>query len=274
MSNIKIIFVDIDDTLNPANKRVSAYTKDVMKRIKDKGIKIVVNTGRSIGYAILKSKEAGLSEYVIGSNGAEIFNYETGECLFNKEIPANELKSIYEYVQEHKMTIIFNCLEKRYINTKEYSYNDEPVIYFDDIDELLAKEEVNQAIILSSNYDRMLIIPNLFKEKYPDLRIVHSSINLVEQKRVKDKELYHDIVALNTAKSSGIVELLDYLHIDSSEAIAIGNGYDDICMCDVVGTSIAVGNAIDDLKEVADYVTDTSANDGVAKILEELCLKD
>ena len=117
----------------------------------------------------------------------------------------------------------------------------------------------------------MLVLPHMFKEKYPNLKVVHSSVSLIEEKRVPGKEYYHDLVIENTAKSTGIVELLDYLDIDSDRAIAIGNGYDDICMCDVVGTSVAMENANPILKEIATYITDTTENDGVAKILEKLC---
>lgn len=274
MSNYKIVFVDIDDTLNPVNKEVSEYTKRVMEKLKKAGIKVVIDTGRSVSYAVKKSIEAGLSEYVIGSNGSEVYNYETKECLFSKAIPKAVLKGIYEYCSEHKMTIVFNSLEKRYTNVSDYSYNDESVIYIKDIDKLLDEVSINQLVILSTNYDRMLVIPNLFKEKYPDLKIIHSSTELVEEKRVKGKEYYHDIVLDNISKSTGIVELLDYLKIDSNDAIAIGNGYNDICMCDVVGASVAVANANDMLKEIVDYVTDTAENDGVAKILEKLCLEE
>ena len=172
------------------------------------------------------------------------------------------------------MTIILNCLEKRYINIKDYKYNNEPAIYFEDINEVIDNNKINQLVILSSNFDRMLVLPNMFKEKFPSLKVVHSSIGLIEEKRVPGKEYYHDLVLENTAKSTGIVELLDYLGIDSEKAIAIGNGYDDICMCDVVGTSVAVENANQTLKEIATYITDSTENDGVAKILEKLCLED
>lgn len=172
------------------------------------------------------------------------------------------------------MTIILNSLEKRYINIKDYKYNNEPAIYFDNIDEILDNNKINQLVVLSSNYDRMLVLPNLFKEKFPKLKVVHSSVGLIEEKRVKNKEYYHDLVLENTAKSTGIVELLEYLDIDSENAIAIGNGYDDICMTDVVGTSVAVDNATHILKELVTYITDSAANDGVAKILEKLCLND
>lgn len=274
MNKYEIVFVDIDDTLNPSNGHVTEYTKEVMKKLKDKGIKVVVNTGRSAKYAIEKSLEAGLSEYTISSNGAEVYNYHERKEIFSKPISNEDIRNIYEYCNSHNMTIILNSLEKRYINIKDYKYNSEPAVYFEDLEEVLKENKINQLVILSSNFDRMLVLPNMFKEKFPSLKVVHSSIGLIEEKRVKGKEYYHDLVLENTAKSTGIVELLDYLGIDEEKAIAIGNGYDDICMCDVVGTSVAVENANQILKETATYITDTSENDGVAKILEKLCLEE
>lgn len=274
MNKYDIVFCDIDDTLNPSNGTTTEYTREVMKKLKDKGIKVVVNTGRSAKYAVEKSIEAGLSEYVISSNGAEVYNYHERKEIFSKPISNEDIIAIYEYCVSHDMTIILNCLEKRYINIKDYKYNNEPAIYFEDINEVINNNKINQLVILSANFDRMLVLPNMFKEKFPSLKVVHSSIGLIEEKRVPGKEYYHDLVLENTAKSTGIVELLDYLGLDSERAVAIGNGYDDICMCDVVGTSVAVENANQTLKEVATYITDTAENDGVAKILEKLCLED
>lgn len=274
MNKYDIVFCDIDDTLNPSNGTTTEYTREVMKKLKDKGIKVVVNTGRSAKYAVEKSIEAGLSEYTISSNGAEVYNYHERKEIFSKPISKEDILAIYDYCVTHNMTIILNCLEKRYINIKDYKYNNEPAIYFEDINEVIDNNKINQLVILSSNFDRMLVLPNMFKEKFPSLKVVHSSIGLIEEKRVPGKEYYHDLVLENTAKSTGIVELLDYLGIDSEKAIAIGNGYDDICMCDVVGTSVAVENANQTLKEIATYITDSAENDGVAKILEKLCLED
>ncbi len=274
MNKYDIVFCDIDDTLNPSNGTTTKYTREVMKKLKDKGIKVVVNTGRSAKYAIEKSIEAGLSEYVISSNGAEVYNFHERKEIFSKPISNEDILAIYDYCETHDMTIILNSLEKRYINIKDYKYNNEPAIYFEDINEVINNNKINQLVILSSNFDRMLVLPNMFKEKFPSLKVVHSSIGLIEEKREPGKEYYHDLVLENTAKSTGIVELLDYLNIDSEKAIAIGNGYDDICMCDVVGTSVAVENANQTLKEIATYITDSSENDGVAKILEKLCLED
>ena len=273
MKKYKIVFIDIDDTLNPSNGVVSEYTKQVMTKLKEQDIKVVIDSGRSASYAIKKSLEANLSEYVISSNGAEVYNYHERKEIFSKPIPNDIIKEVYNYCETHDLTLILNCLEKRYININDYKYNNEPAIYFDDINKVLKENKINQLIVLSSNFDRMLVLPSLFKEKFPNLKVVHSSLGLIEERITKGKEYYHDLVLENTAKSTGIIELLDYLHIDPEDAIAIGNGYDDIPMCDVVGTSIAVENANQTLKEISTYITDTAENDGPAKMLEKLCLK-
>ncbi len=273
MSKYKIVFVDIDDTLNPSNGEVSKHTKEVMTKLKEKGIHVVVNSGRSTKYAIEKSLEANLSNYIISSNGAEVYDYHNDVIIFEQPIPKNTIKEVYKYCEKMGITLILNSIKNRFINIKDYNYNTEPATYFEDIDEVLDHNNINQLIVLSKNFDRMLVIPNMFKEEFPNLKVVHSSVGLIEDHRVKGKEYYHDLVLENTAKSTGIVELLDYLHIDPEEAIAIGNGYDDICMTDVVGTSVAMGNSVERLKEAATYITKDASEDGVASILEKLCLE-
>ena len=273
MSKYKIVFVDIDDTLNPSNGEVSKHTKEVMTKLKEKGIHVVVNSGRSTKYAIEKSLEANLSNYIISSNGAEVYDYHNDVIIFEQPIPKNTIKEVYKYCEKMGITLILNSIKNRFINIKDYNYNTEPATYFEDIDEVLDHNNINQLIVLSKNFDRMLVIPNMFKEEFPNLKVVHSSVGLIEDHRVKGKEYYHDLVLENTAKSTGIVELLDYLHIDPEEAIAIGNGYDDICMTEVVGTSVAMGNSVERLKEAATYITKDASKDGVASILEKLCLE-
>ena len=273
MTKYKIVFVDIDDTLNPSNGEVSKHTKDIMTKLKKKNIPVVVNTGRSAQYAIAKSMEGNLSNYIISSNGAEVYDYHNDKIIFEQSIPPKTIKAIYEYCEKIGLTLILNSITNRFININDYNYNSEPATYFEDIDEVLKHNNINQLIVLSKNFDRMLVIPNMFKEEFPNLKVVHSSLGLIEDHRVKGKEYYHDLVLENTAKSTGIVELLEYLHIDPEEAIAIGNGYDDICMTDVVGTSVAMGDAVDRLKEASTYITKTSAEDGVADILEKLILE-
>ena len=274
MSRYKIIFIDIDDTLKASNHEVSAYTKDIIKRVRDLGIMIVANTGHGTSYGIKKSQEAGLSEYVVSSNGSEIYNYKTKEKIFSRPIPVDTVKKVYEYCNNLKMTIIFNSFTNMFINIEKYDYSDDPVVYFDDIDKLLEEHEINQIIVLSKNYERMLVLPNVFQDKFPNLRTVRSSASLMEKTQLPNKEYYHDLVLENTSKGTGVAELLDYFKIKPEEAIAIGNGYGDLTMFDVVDKTITVENANDLLKENVDFITDSATNDGMTKAIKKYVLEE
>lgn len=270
----KIAFVDIDDTLNSKDKPISEYTKEVMTELKNKGIKVVANTGRSVQYAINKSLEANLSEYTISSNGSEVYNYQEDKIIFSKPIDSKDVKYIYDYCNNHDLVVILNTFYNRFINIEDDNYNDESVTYIKNIDEVLKNNKVNQIVILSTNFERMLVLPNLFKEKCPSLKTVHSSNALSTGEREKNKQYYHNIIIENTSKGTGIVELLDYLKIAKREAIAIGNSFDDLSMYDSVGTTIAVSNSDQRLKDIANIIADTAENDGVAKILKELFIDE
>lgn len=244
MSRYKIIFIDIDDILNQTSNEVSAYTKSVIKRIRALGVDIVAITGRETNYACQHSREAGLSEYVISSNGSEIYNYITKENIFARHIPKETVKKVYEYCNNLNMTVIFNSFTRKFINNKKYVSSDTSAIYFDNLDKLLDDYEINQITVLSRNYERMLVLPNVFLDKFPNLRTVSSSLALNKNKSVSNEVYYHNLVLENTSKKTGIAELLDYLKLKPEDAIAIGNGYDDLTMFDLVDKSITVENNV------------------------------
>ena len=190
-----------------------------------------------------------------------------------KTISEEDVLAIYDYATGHDMSMVLNCLDKRFVSIKDFKYNKEPAIYFDNIEKVLKTNKVNQIVLLSKKFDRMLVLPRLFSEKFPNIKFVHSSNSLIEEKRHKGKEYYHDLVVERTSKGNGVVELLDHLGIDSSEAICCGNGYDDISMADAVGTSIAVGNACQKLKDISTIVSEPVEKDGAVKELEKLLLQ-
>ena len=73
-------------------------------------------------------------------------------------------------------------------------------------------------------------------------------------------------------KSYGMQKMLDFLHVDRKDTIAFGDGYNDLEMLQFVENGVAMGNAVDDLKAVADYVTDSVDQDGIYKAMKELGL--
>lgn len=256
MNKYQIVFIDIDDNL----KEVTEYTKKIMKQLKNKGIKVVVSTSRSANYAINKSIEANLSDYIISSNGAEVYNFQTNEKIYSKSLNEQDIKYIYNYCNSHDMIMILNTYEKRYTNSPDYLNDNEPAVYFSNLEELLQNNQVNQIVILSNNYERMLVLPNLFKEKCPSLKIVHSSKAITNGKREKNKQYYHNLVLEQTSKETGIAELLEYLKLDSKNALIISN---DKSLSDLIPTT---------MHNYAILNVDKNSNDNIALILKDLLL--
>lgn len=268
----KIVFVDIDDTLYSKDKTISEYTKEIITELKNKGINVVATTRRDLQYAVNKSKESNLSEYTISSNGTEVYNYQEDKIIFSKPIASKDVKYIYDYCNSHDLIIILNSFYKRFINIQDDNYNSESVAYIKNIDKVLKNNKVNQIDILSPNFERMLALPNLFQEKCPALKTVKSSKNLSVDKREKNKIYYHNLILANTSKSTGIVELLDYLNIDKSQAITIGHRFDDVLIYDSVASTFAVSNLDQRIIDVVNISAKTIKNDGAAKTLKELII--
>ena len=86
----------------------------------------------------------------------------------------------------------------------------------------------------------------------------------------KEKPFFLDITCKGTSKGNAIKKLCEYLKIDLKDSVALGDSYNDLSMFEVVGHSVAMGNAPEDIKRIVDEVTDTNNEDGVAKFLEKL----
>ena len=94
---------------------------------------------------------------------------------------------------------------------------------------------------------------------WPDMALSSSFINNIE------------INSLDATKGAALAFLCDYLGVDVSQSMSFGDGTNDISMLKAAGIGVAMGNAMDEVKVHADYVTDTCDNDGMAKAIERFC---
>lgn len=264
MNKYKIIFIDIDGTLRNSSSEVTNEVRNKIHALIEKGIKVVLCTGRSRKYAAKVAKEVGTSDYVISSNGAEATNLKTGEAIYNYPINREIAEDIFEYCKRSNINMLINTVEHDYQTILE-SDNRE---YIESMNEV--KEDINQIVLTSMNYNKMLVIPRLFKDKYPRLKLNSSSDYLSTPNKKPAKDYYFDYNYDDVSKAKGIVALLDYLKIPSECSISIGDSYNDIAMCELTGYCVAMGNAVDALKVVANEVTDTNDKDGVATFIDSL----
>ena len=257
----KYIFIDIDGTLTNSKKEISAKTKEIINKITNKGIKVILCSGRPNPYTIEKSIEANASNIVMSNSGNLIYDYQNKKIIYINEIKKSDLMDIFNCCENLKLDCALNGINTRFIN--KYSKRTGKII--NSINEI--NEPISQLSIESNNLINALLFKEyIIKSKIFDIGYVSLSV-LNKDKNAEKYEF--DIMYKNGNKGQGIKILLNYLNIHVSETMCFGDYVNDIQMFKECDITIAMGNATEELKKMADYITTTNDNNGVASFLEK-----
>lgn len=264
--NIKIAFFDIDGTLTNSNQEITNKTIETLKKVYEKGIEIVLCSGRTNTYVCKYLKQISGARYAISSNGAEIYDYENNENIFTNEMSFLNVKSLWDYCENNKLSAVLNTVNKRYSN--KYTIRPDEKIFIDSID-FLNNENIFQIVVADNNYDKMKKLSNLIDclEKTDIINYSHDYLNKIES-----GNHWFDIVKTNVNKGNAIKFLLNKLNIDSKEAVCFGDSVNDVDMFNVCEIKVAMGNALDEIKDMASYITDTNDNEGISKFFDKYIL--
>ncbi len=267
----KVIAADVDGTLvklgewEPSKENVKTLFK-----AQEKGIKVVVTTGRPFQgltpiVDALKIKEFG--GYAIGFNGAVIYELPSGKIVdavfLNLEYVSEVLSLAVEkglnFMTYKDGYALIKDPEEKYLKfvshaerliPKGRNFSDEPVDF--DIPKIL----------ISGEPEAIAENELIFKEKFGEyFNIFRSEPFLLE------------ILPLNVDKRSALMRLIKILGIKREELMAIGDGYNDITMIEFAGLGVAMGNASDAVKAVADFVAPDTDNDGVSYAVKKFALQ-
>lgn len=266
--NIKAVFLDIDGTLANNKREITEYTKEPLKRMKEKGIYVVLCSGRSNKDVCEYSRQAFASDFAISSNGAQIYNYKTNENFYKNDISYNTLVEIWDFCNKNKIELVFNSKDNQYGNNVFCSdlYRDRKLLA--SIGEL-DKNEIYQVIVNSYNYDAMSKFEEFLKDK-EHLKIANYSKDYKNGIRKVKEPYYMFINSSNSDKGIAISKFLEAMNIKKEEAICFGDRINDITMFNSCGKRVAMQNADDDLKRLANYVTMLSNDEnGVADFLNK-----
>ena len=244
MDNIKIAFFDIDGTLTNNNKIITDKTKESLKYLNDKGIKLVLASGRFDDFALEYNKDLNVFDYLICNNGAEIIDIKN-----NKLVYFDNLNTKLDLIVNNLNTkeIIFNGFHKQY--TLEDNYKDNYI--YQVVALTHSKEEVENIIVFTKNND--LKVTYISSAYYNDLESGKYTTN---------------INLLNTSKGHAIKILLSILNINKENSICFGDNDNDISMFNECGIKVAMDNGMEELKDMADYVTINNNEDGVAYFID------
>lgn len=269
LTGIKAIFIDIDGTLTNSKKEVTKFTSDTIKKVTDKGILTVICSGRGNKYVEKKAKEACTSQYIITSNGAQIYDCKTQTSLYEKAINIQTAKNIINFVNNNEIGCIINCPNIRYSNKYLKRMMDKEEKKFDkfsDIDETV----VLQLVIETSSYDLMQKVIE-YIHTYKDVKILNVSHNYINNIKT-DNKYYIDINNSNVNKGNAIRQFLKIFNLKEDNVLCFGDHVNDTDMFNACGYRVAMGNGNDELKKIANYITLTNDENGVADFLNKYIL--
>lgn len=264
----KLFVTDLDGTLLNDNKEISARCREDIIKLKKKGIKVVLATGRPYHGIVPYIKALDLYDdenYVIVYNGAVVISARGNEILFDVPLSLDSYKELYELSKQlgvyiHAITFgsVLTPMMNPYTGV-EVSINNSPVIEgaVCDVD---PSTKVIKVMFVDDpkKLDNIISqIPDWAREKYT---IVRSA------------DIFLEFLNKSVDKSVGVSIIAEKLGIPMHEVIAVGDAGNDVRMIKNVGLGVAMTNASEDVKEVADYITLTNEEDGVAQVIERFML--
>ncbi|MBR5509804.1 MAG: Cof-type HAD-IIB family hydrolase [Lachnospiraceae bacterium] len=248
MKNIKIAFFDIDGTMIDMNrKEISEKMLETLRRLKENNILICMATGRTT--TCLPNIPGIEFDAFLTFNGSYCFNKQ--ESIYGHCIPKADVEQILANAKKMRRAVSIATIDRLAANGRDddlaeyYRFAKLELEVSEDFEET-AKEDIYQ-IMLSCR-----------KEEYAQIMdgVQHAKIAAWWDRAV-------DIIPSEGGKGKGIEEVLKYYHLKQEEAIAFGDGNNDIEMLQTVGLGVAMANASDDLKNIANDVCGHVAEDGI-----------
>lgn len=287
----KLVAIDLDGTMLNQYGVVTENTKEVIKKTIQKGTEVIIASGRPIDSIKTIAKEIGSEKYFIAGNGALIYDIQKEEIIYDKFLPRQKVLEIIKICEEN--SISYNVYTDQTILATALKYN---VLYYQK--ENLKKEESKQTkisiieniyeYVKNKKEDKFLKITicddnqTVFQSIIRKLRkidgievldVSHMSRKTIKQgTEEKTIEYYYtEITMKNVDKWGAIQYLMEKLNIAREEVIAIGDNVNDKKMIQEAGLGIIMAKSTPEVTQIADYVTDSNNEEGVAKALEKFC---
>lgn len=257
---IKAIFFDIDGTLVSFNTHeVPGMAVKAIKELREKGIKVFIATGRHFS-AINNLGDLQFDGYVT-LNGGYCFSGE--HVIYKHHLPKEDIHKLLDYLEYEDS---FPCIFVR---------ENSSVMNFEN--------EETEHVFTMLNFPHPPV-GDLRKAAEDDIYQLIAFFNEVQERKVMNfmqgceatrwYPSFADVVPAGSSKRIGIDKIIEHFGISLNETMAFGDGGNDIAMLEHAGIGIALGNASDEVKQFADYVTTSVDDDGVVNALRHFGLID
>ena len=264
----KLVAIDMDGTLLKHDKSISKKNKEVIKKARDKNVKVVLATGRPVDGVKRYLEELKLlhnDEYILTFNGAIIKEIGSDKIICKDILKGQDLLYLYEISKKVGVNIHafskYGCITPK---MNEYTELEGEIngidLYEVNYDTIDPQEEIIKIMMIDKPEILEEGIKKLPKEVYKKYTVLRSAPYFLE------------FLSKTCNKGEGIKSLAENLGIKREEIICIGDAGNDLHMIEYAGLGVAMENGFEEIKVKADFVTKSNEEDGVAYVFEKFVL--
>ena len=266
---IKVIALDMDGTLLNSKKELLEETKQYFKEFHTKGTEtlLVLCTGRPETGIRPYLKDLGYLEenhYIISQNGANIYESQTGNRIMDAFVDSVEIQKWIELGKKHGVSVMGAGVDYY------YSFDEDPTEWMEFDMKIVngSIKRITKEESLSTDFYKLLLLGDV--EQLNEFETIIPKEWRDEFYVVRSQKYLVEVLRKGVNKAFGLEKLAAALNIEPSEIASIGDAANDIEMLEYSGLAIAMGNASEEVKAIADIVTDTNENNGVIKAIDRL----
>lgn len=261
----KMLVLDMDDTLLKDDHTVSSKNREMLKKAQEKGVHIILASGRPTPAMTQYATDLNLGEsYIISYNGAVITNLKENEIIFEQMLTKEQIHELYDYSVQRK-TAIITYVDGAVVSESSSQYIDIELnitgMPFNKVANF--KETVNSPAvkcILLEDPDYLKTLEKDLKETMPHLSVSMS------------KPFFLEVAQHGIDKAASIKILAEKLGVLQSEIIAVGNAGNDLTMIEYAGLGVWVDNVTPELRDKGNVIVASNNHDGVAEVIERFIL--
>lgn len=273
---IKIIAVDMDGTLLNEEKQFTKRSKEVLRKAMDQGVYVVPATGRSVMTIPGEVKEFPGIRYAITANGARLVDMKENKVLYEKLLPESLAKQVltifakYDTIQEVYYDGNGYTDEKKILEIEDYDLAPAMKAYL--LNTRVRVPDIWE-VIRQKNGQSMDKVQALFRKPEEQLLAWAEIEQMGNVTPVASLGINIEVNLSGVDKGSTLLKLGEMLGIETEEIMACGDADNDVTMVARAGLGVAMKNANEKVKAVADYVTESNDNEGVARAIEKFVLE-
>ena len=289
----KIITIDLDGTLlNPLGE-ISEENIIELKKCIEKGIEVVLASGRVVSSIKNFANEIGSNNYLISGNGSTVYDIKNEKVIYQNTIPKEKVLQLIKICEEN--SIYYSVYTEKGIVTKSLNYN---ILFYNNENKKMPDEKKTNIKIMENIYQYIENNPNVNVLKITicdENKIIFGGI-IKKLRQIKDIDVldvehmsrkvitsgteertveyhYTEITSKDVDKWNAIKMLANKLNIKQEEIMAIGDNMNDKQMIENSGLGVIMANCAPYMKNYADEIVSNNNEDGVAEAIEKFVLK-